>query len=85
MDKLSVEKCSFSFLVHAGVEKEKEKAANRCSGQCPRNSEQLHPGQSPVGSLRAFSARQVGESGLRPSVRLRLRVRTAVHCDAARR
>ncbi|KAI4802690.1 hypothetical protein KUCAC02_006272, partial [Chaenocephalus aceratus] len=115
-ETMTVPKCQAdSARPGAGVEKEKEKAADRCSGQCPRNSEQLHPGvgrfvaerhsraaerdtlhlssqtradsysQSPVGSLRVFSARQVGESGLRPSVRLRLRVRTAVHGDAARR
>lgn len=33
-----------TFFEQAGVNKENEKAADRRSGQCPRNSEQLHPG-----------------------------------------
>lgn len=33
-----------TFFEQAGVDKENEKAADRRSGQCPRNSEQLHPG-----------------------------------------
>lgn len=33
-----------TFFEQAGVNKENEKAADCRSGQCPRNSEQLHPG-----------------------------------------
>ena len=33
-----------TFFEQAGVDKEDEKAADRRSGQCPRNSGQLHPG-----------------------------------------
>ncbi len=33
-----------TFFEQAGVNEEDEKAADRRSGQCPRNSEQLHPG-----------------------------------------
>lgn len=33
-----------TFFEQTGVNKEDEKAADRRSGQCPRNSEQLHPG-----------------------------------------
>lgn len=33
----------FTFFEQAGVDEEDEKAADRRSGQCPRNSEQLHP------------------------------------------
>ncbi|TNN70427.1 hypothetical protein EYF80_019304 [Liparis tanakae] len=44
----------------ARVNKEKEKAADRRSGQCPRNSEQLHPG---VGRLVADrDSRAAGET-----------------------
>lgn len=33
-----------TFFEEAGVEKKNEEAADRRSGQCPRNSEQLHLG-----------------------------------------
>lgn len=39
-----VEFGAVTFFEQAGVNEEKEKAADRRSGQCPRNSEQLHPG-----------------------------------------
>lgn len=33
-----------TFFEQTGVNEENEKAADSRSGQCPRNSEQLHPG-----------------------------------------
>lgn len=35
---------AITFFKQTGVDEENEKAANRRSGQCPRKSEQLHPG-----------------------------------------
>lgn len=55
-----------TFFEQAGVDKENEKAADRRSGQCPRNSEQLHPG---VGSFVADrDSRAAGERHTPPQL-----------------
>ena len=54
--------CSFTFFEQAGVNEENEKAADRRSGQCPRNSEQLHPGVGRFVADRDSSSRAAGDT-----------------------
>ncbi|CAB1440373.1 unnamed protein product [Pleuronectes platessa] len=49
-----------TFFEQAGVDEEEEEAADRRSGQCPRNSEKLHPG---VGGFAADRGSRAGGRG----------------------
>lgn len=65
-----------TFFEQAGVNKENEKAADRRSGQCPRNSEQLHPA---VGGFNSGGARQ--PSSRRETLHLSSQTRTGPCSD----
>lgn len=64
-----------TFFEQAGVDKQNEKAADRRSGQCPRDSEQLHPGA--VGFVSDRGIRAAGERLLH----LSSQTRTCTHSN----